>query len=943
MPPSDQARPSRAATSSVPSKTTRPSASADAIAGRKSTSDRCAVFHGRSGALVAGTKNLAKSKVEGRYKIITIQDRDPHIGFTLGFPLPGNFQQANHQSGHGVQYTLHSQTEDAVLASVYVISVRFPRDLTVDIREIAPKQITDLVGHNPAHSRPMTLISVHLGSQAIVTGFGIPYANPGEPDVEGWINDQKPMPGGHTMAEFLAQREFTILLDLPVERTIQKYGYGDLPPVFKYPYPHDLAWEIDDYKSMDREHRGHPWITPFDYRDVSEFLTVQNHATYQDMMWISDAVNEIREIKIPAYFAILDSARQNFDGAKTFYVILATEKHQLSTFEAAWHRLTKSEETFKLQFNDDKPGGKPKAAEKLLKPILWACELVMNRNSIADLNHFHPTESHELGPGTGKTTCISAVVVAMRSTQGRVLASTPTNVATDNFARRINERTRAIAQRCRELQLVDIKDYCPLLVVRGHNVKCEVRALLALLQDPSLGDDASKYGQFETSSRWKKHLSPAYWALSVLGSSAGETLLQDSNSCLLQLQGQVAQTPRWALMRAVVNGQIRYQDAVSNSNLGEPDATSLLHAVVDSADVLCCTPAGFENNRLYRTWRDTVATCVAIDEAASMRIPDFLGVCGNCALPCALAGDPQQLPPAVFTKTETLEDGSFINRFAAAGKVSPLMYFMTMGLPVYRLDQQLRMGTGLFDMMSGIIYPEVPLSYAKGCEISQPKFKIGRDLEAFFRNKFPALRSPPPGKLLPVFVHCDGCPISTADILTWSLRNPAQVEVALDLAVEFVKVCRVDTKLITFIAPYAANVDEITTALKNPAYAALRGMPAPATIDSFQGHENEIVFVVMGTTGPTPGPGFTADAKRLNVMLTRHRCGLVIVGDLYITDNSRGYTKGKAAKGQRQARNSRILVIDAEGNTTQTKAAALKTVHMAMLGSGRSATAPVQK
>lgn len=147
---------------------------------------------------------------------------------------------------------------------------------------------------------------------------------------------------------------------------------------------------------------------------------------------------------------------------------------------------------------------------------------------------------------------------------------------------------------------------------------------------------------------------------------------------------------------------------------------------------------------------------------------------------------------------------------------------------------------------------------------------------------------------------------------------------------------------ITPIAPYTANADEMTAALKKPAYAAFRGMPAPATIDSFQGHENDIVFVVMGTTGPTPGPGFTADAKRLNVMLTRHRCGLVIVGDLYIIDNPRDY-RGRAAKGLRRARDEKVLVIDAEGNATQRKAAALRAVHMSMLSSGRYVNVSVQK
>ncbi|OAR02845.1 hypothetical protein LLEC1_04645 [Akanthomyces lecanii] len=341
------------------------------------------------------------------------------------------------------------------------------------------------------------------------------------------------MPGGHTIAELLAEREFRILLVLPVERTIQKYGYGDLP-AFKYPNPHDLTWDTEEYQIIEREHRSQPWITPFAWWFVGSFV---------DALWI-------REIKIPAHFAILDSARQRVHDVKTFYVILAPKKPQLDNFEAAW--------------------------------------------------------------------------------------------------------------------------------------------------------------------------------------------------------------------------------------------------------------------------RGTVATYVAIDEPANMRISDLLSGWGNCALPCALAGDTQQLPPAVFAKTEMYPEGSFVNRFADAGKVSLLLYFMTMGLPYTGSTSSFAWAAGLFDTISRIIYPEVPLSYAKGCEIAQPRFKICRDLGAFLRSKLPALRPPPPGKLLPVFVHCDGCPTSTADPATWSLRNPAQVRAALDLTVEFVKVGHVDTKLITFIAPYTANVDEITTTLKKP-------------------------------------------------------------------------------------------------------------------------------
>lgn len=560
----------------------------------------------------------------------------------------------------------------------------------------------------------------------------------------------------------------------------------------------------------------------------------------------------------------------------------------------------------------------------------------------------------------------------MRSSIGPVAASAPTNVAVDNFAQRLDSRTRAIVERYNANK--PKRQMSPCVVVRGCDKGSDARALLALLQDPNLGDAAASHGQIKTTSRWKKHLSPTYWALSVLGSSAGEALGPKSSRQLLHLQRSIKDSSKFLQLRSIADGSLSYQDAV-NDGLTVEDAGSLLDAVLSCADIVCCTPAGFAKTRSkFSHWRSKVARCVAVDEAANMHIPDLIAVWGNCLIPCALVGDPQQLPPTVMTKMEALADGNIINRFAGAGKVSPLLYFMTMGLPVYRLDQQLRMGNGLFDMISGIVYPEVPLSYASSCATIKPSFKVGRDLEDFMKKKFPVLRSPPQGKLLPVFVHCDG-PHSTHDPSTGSLRIPTQVKVALDLAVQFVKAYKVSTKLITFIAPNAANVDEIKRALKKDyAYADLEGMPPPATIDSFQGQENDIVFVVMGTTGPTPGPGFTADEKRLNVMLTRQRCGLVIVADLYITGiernvsaasaaawpsaasrgsnagDARGKGKGKAkakaadtnGKGKPKV-SDKIFVMDAEGNGTWRKAAALSKVHQELFISGRYATVDTRK
>lgn len=48
------------------------------------------------------------------------------------------------------------------------------------------------------------------------------------------------------------------------------------------------------------------------------------------------------------------------------------------------------------------------------------------------------------------------------------------------------------------------------------------------------------------------------------------------------------------------------------------------------------------------------------------------------------------------------------------------------------------------------------------------------------------------------------------------------------------------------------------------------------TVDSFQGHESDIVFISMTKPHPTP---FLNNPNRLNVALTRARYQCVIVGD----------------------------------------------------------------
>ena len=125
-----------------------------------------------------------------------------------------------------------------------------------------------------------------------------------------------------------------------------------------------------------------------------------------------------------------------------------------------------------------------------------------------------------------------------------------------------------------------------------------------------------------------------------------------------------------------------------------------------------------------------------------------------------------------------------------------------------------------------------------------------------------------------IFVHCDGLERQHGN----SPYNAEQASVCADL-LETVAIRHVRDELarpsVLVLTPYRGQVTTIR---------GLRHRDVPPaqvmTIDGAQGQEAELVVISMVRANPQGRVGFTDDARRLNVAITRARRGVVIVGHL---------------------------------------------------------------
>jgi hypothetical protein len=226
-----------------------------------------------------------------------------------------------------------------------------------------------------------------------------------------------------------------------------------------------------------------------------------------------------------------------------------------------------------------------------------------------------------------------------------------------------------------------------------------------------------------------------------------------------------------------------------------------------------------------------------------------------------LVGDHRQLPP--FLENE-LADSETLDRFGITDDDVRLNLFQMLAehLPkesVTALTSQHRMVPAIGDLVSEVFY-EGQLKSAQ--RESDPAIKLALGAEV-------------------VWLDTKARAKNWESAVGTSFRNSAEARAIvrvlqrLDWAVQ----SQGPGKLgVAVLAGYSAQVKEIQNVLSSTADLARLEVDV-ATIDSYQGQEADVCIVSLTRSNRRLDPGFSSNAARLNVALSRARDGLVIVGN----------------------------------------------------------------
>jgi hypothetical protein len=178
----------------------------------------------------------------------------------------------------------------------------------------------------------------------------------------------------------------------------------------------------------------------------------------------------------------------------------------------------------------------------------------------------------------------------MAYTYQKVYVSASSHIAVDNFASRIDMLDRMIVKRYNESLPEHQSPMCRKLIIRGFPIKDEIKALRNLLEQPEDGDSAAANMAFRGVTKWKLHLSAAYWVLKALGSLAVPALGAEDSPYLHNLRGNLETHPVYSSLVDVARGNLSWSEYKGHASNSTDNLTALFEMLISETDLVCTTP-----------------------------------------------------------------------------------------------------------------------------------------------------------------------------------------------------------------------------------------------------------------------------------------------------------------------------------------------------------------
>ncbi|CAK9103175.1 Regulator of nonsense transcripts 1 homolog [Durusdinium trenchii] len=309
------------------------------------------------------------------------------------------------------------------------------------------------------------------------------------------------------------------------------------------------------------------------------------------------------------------------------------------------------------------------------------------------------------------------------------------------------------------------------------------------------------------------------------------------------------------------------------------------------AEVVCATCIGASGTTLDKVRFPTVIVdeCTQAAETAAL-VPIARG-CQQAIL----IGDQCQLPPTVLSdvaETENLGESLFTR-------------LVTQGVRPCLLDTQYRMHPLVAEFASAAFY----------------NGRLQNGVSHIHRK--PPEGFPWPQRHMPVaFINLEKCEEKREGHGS-SYINPAEAEKTMWALLEVTKNGKIGPEDVGIVTPYKGQVRLLKKLInERPGLQKFRSGLEVESVDRFQGQEKEVIIFCAVRNNREGKVGFLCDWRRLNVMLTRARIGLIVIGsrstlmsdplwhEWLIWAAARGAICGESAKGNWVPR---YLVDDRDG------------------------------